>query len=311
MATLFSVHADDKPINVTVNTVDQAVYYPKGSAPATAVSLNDTMLSAHISSSIVDITVLVADTVNQDEVLVQLDCRNAIATKQSNQARLSLAEFQLHRARKLRKGNNISEEILRTRQSESTMARSALKASEIDVERCQIKAPFRGVIKQRVADVGEWVNPGEPIIQLIDIDSVEVSAQLPDLSIDELEEIQQFYFVIGDKRFALQHRATSEVVDNLSRTREMRFAFTGERAQPGQSGRLIWQSASQYLPARYLVKRNGVNGVFIVESGRAKFIALADAQEGRPVKVDLAKDVQVIDKGRYSIEDNSPVKVIH
>jgi len=311
LVTMSSVLADGKVINVTVSTVDQAAYYPQGSAPAAAMSLNDAMLSAHIQSSIIDISVLVADTVDKDDVLVQMDCRHASAIKQSNQAKMSLAEFQLQRAKKLRKGNNISEEILRTRQSELVIARSALKVSKIEVERCQIKAPFRGVVRQRVADIGEWVSPGEPLIQLVDLENVEVSAQLPDLSINELKDIQQFYFVVGDARFSLQRRAISEVVDNPSRTREARFVFTDKRAQPGQSGRLIWQLAHRYLPSRYLVKRNDVNGIFVAENGRARFIAIPDAQEGRPIQIDLAKDVQVIDKGRYSVKDDVPVKIIH
>lgn len=311
LVTMSSVLADGKVINVTVSTVDQVAYYPQGSAPAAAMSLNDAMLSAHIQSSIIDISVLVADTVDKDDVLVQMDCRHATATKQSNQAKMSLAEFQLQRAKKLRKGNNISEEILRTRQTELVIARSALKVSKIEVERCQIKAPFRGVVRQRVADIGEWVTPGEPLIQLVDLENVEVSAQLPDLSINELRDIQQFYFVVGNVRFSLQRRAISEVVGNPSRTREARFVFTDKRAQPGQSGRLIWQLAHRYLPSRYLVKRDDVNGIFVVENGQARFIAMPDIQEGRPIQIDLAKDVQVIDKGRYSVKDNVPVKIIY
>jgi RND family efflux transporter MFP subunit len=311
LVTVSSVLAGDKVINVTVKTVNQAAYYPQGSAPATAMSLNDAMLSAHIQSSITDISVQVADTVNKDDVLVQLDCRHATATKQSNQAKMSLAEFQLQRAKKLRKGNNISEEVLRTRQSELAIARSALKVSEIEVERCQVRAPFRGVVRQRVVDIGEWVTMGEPLIQLVDLDHVEVSAQLPDLSINELKDIQQFYFVAGNARFSLQRRAISEVVDNPSRTREARFVFTDKRAQPGQSGRLIWQLGHRYLPSRYLVKRNEVNGIFVVENGHARFIAMPDTQEGRPIQINLAKDVQVIDKGRYSVKDDVPVKIIH
>ena len=311
LVTMSSVLADGKVINVTVSTVDQVAYYPQGSAPAAAMSLNDAMLSAHIQSSIIDISVLVADTVDKDDVLVQMDCRHATATKQSNQAKMSLAEFQLQRAKKLRKGNNISEEILRTRQTELVIARSALKVSKIEVERCQIKAPFRGVVRQRVADIGEWVTPGESLIQLVDLENVEVSAQLPDLSINELRDIQQFYFVVGNVRFSLQRRAISEVVGNPSRTREARFVFTDKRAQPGQSGRLIWQLAHRYLPSRYLVKRDDVNGIFVVENGQARFIAMPDTQEGRPIQIDLAKDVQVIDKGRYSVKDNVPVKIIY
>jgi len=310
LVTLSSAFADDKVTNVTVVPVDKTAYYPKGSAPATTLSLNDTMLSAQIHSAITDISVNVADMVDKNDVLVQMDCRHAIAIKQSNQAKLSLAEFQLQRAKKLRKGNNISEEIHRTRQSELAVARSALKVSAIEVERCKVKAPFNGVVTERTADIGEWVNKGEPLIQLVDLENVEVSAQLPDLLINELEKIQQFYFVVGDARFSLKRRATSHVVDKTSRTREVRFVFTDKRAHPGQSGRLIWQAVSRYLPSRFLVRRNNEYGVLVVKDNHASFIAVPDAQEGRPVLVDLDNKVMVINEGRHSVKDNDPVNII-
>jgi len=297
-------------VNVSVSTVDQVAYYPQGSAPATTLSLNDARLSAQIQSVIIEIPVMVADTVDRGDVLVRLDCRNNMAVNQSNQARLSLTEYQLQRASRLSKDKHISEEILRTRQSEIVIARSALKVSSIDVERCEVVAPFRGVVTQRIADVGEWVNQGEPLMQLVDLDHVEVSAQLPDLLINGLDTIPRFDFVVGSSHFPLTLRKIAEVVDKAARTREVRLQFSGRQAHPGQSGRLVWQQAKRYLPSAFLVSRNNEYGVFIVKDGRAKFVAVADAQEGRPVRIDLAADVLLIDKGRHSVKDNDVVNIL-
>jgi len=310
LAAMSSAIAGGKGLNVSVRTVAQVAYFPQGSAPATTLSLNDATLSAQIQSAIMDIPVMVADTVNRGDILVNLDCRNNMAVKQSNQAKLSLAEYQLQRASKLSKDKHISEEILRTRQSEIVIARSALKVSSINVERCRVVAPFRGVVTQRVADVGEWVNQGEPLMQLVDLDHVEVSAQLPDLLINNLDNIPKFDFVVGSGHFPLQLRKISDVVDKAARTREVRLQFSGKRAHPGQSGRLVWEQAHRYLPSSFLVSRNNEYGVFIVQDNRARFVAVPDAQEGRPVSVDLATDVLLIDKGRHSVKENDPVNII-
>jgi len=308
---MLSVQADDKQINISVSTVDQVAYYPQSSAPATTLSLNDATLSAQIQSSIVSIPVKVTDTVNQGDILVELDCHHATAIKESSQAQLSLAEFQLQRAKKLRKGNNISEELLRKLQSDLLVARSAVKISTVDVQRCKIVAPFRGEVTQRIADVGEWVNKGEPVVQLVDLDNVEVSAQLPNQSFKKLQDVSRFDFVVADKRYPLKLRGVSEVADKISRTREVRLQFTDNQAQPGQSGRLIWQDARRYLPASFLIKRKNEYGVFVVQDNHARFIAVPDAQEGRPIGVMLDNDVLVIDKGRHSVNENDPVNIIH
>jgi RND family efflux transporter MFP subunit len=303
------VHAQDKPVNVSVMPVEQIAYFPQGSAPATAVSLNDTTLSAQIQSSIDSISVMVADVVDKGDVLVKLDCRSSLAKKQSNQEQLSLAEYLLQRVSKLSKDKHVSEELLRKRQSERVIARSALTVSATDVERCTVVAPFRGVVTQRLADVGEWVNLGEPLLQLVDLDHVEVSARLPDLAISELESVRQFDFVAGDRRFPVKLRKISEVVDETSRTRELRLTFADNSASPGQSGRLVWQQTQHYLPASYLASRDNRYGVFIINDKHARFFEVPDAQEGRPVRIDLPPGSLVIDKGRYFVKDGDAVAI--
>jgi len=309
VAAIPSAIAGEQAVNVSVKTVQQVAYFPRGSAPATTLSLNDATLSAQIQSAVIDIPVMVADTVNHGDVLVRLDCRNSIAANQSNQARLSLAEYQLQRATELSKDKHISEEILRTRKSEIVTARSAVKVSAVDVERCTVHAPFRGVVTQRLADTGEWVNQGEPLIQLVDLDNVEVSAQLAARAVNEMSDITHFDFVVGERHFPLKLRKIAAVVDKTTRTREVRLLFTGERAHPGQSGRLVWQQARRYLPASFLVHRNDQYGVFIVEDDRAKFVPVARAQEGRPVRVDLQGDVLLIDNGRQAVRHNDLVNI--
>ena len=312
---LFSVllmpltHAEEKVVNVSVQYFKQLAYHPQGSAPATAISLNDATLSAKIQSTINDIPVMVADVVNRGDVLVELDCRNSRAVRQSNQAKLSLAEYLLQRVTQLSKDKHASEELLRTRQSEVKIARSALTISQIDVERCQLRAPFRGVVTERMADVGEWVGVGEPLVQLVDLDQIEVSAQIPDLSIDRLQQVSEFAFVVGTQRYPLALRKTSQAVDQTARTREVRLTFTDRPASPGQSGRLIWQSVQQYLPSSYLVRRKGEYGVFIVEDNRAKFVPVPAAQEGRPILISLPDDASVIDQGRYALSHGDRVNV--
>ena len=305
-----SLDAADKVINVSLSTFNEVAYYPQGSSPATVVSLNDSTLAAQIESSIVSIPVKVGDIVSRGETLVQLDCQVFKASHDSARASYSLAEYQLQRARTLNKSNHISQEVLRTRQSELEVARAAMTVSRIDMERCQVNAPFGGVVAERIAGVGEWVNRGQPLLRFTDLDNVEISTQIADSIIGELDEIRDFNLVINNRKYPLALRAISKNVDNLSRTREVRFRFTGVKGDPGQTGRLVWQSTKRYLPADYLVKRNQQYGVFIVNDARAHFIEVPGAEEGRPFHIDLDDNTRLITRGRYSVQDNDRVNVI-
>ena len=301
--------AADKIINVSVTDFDKVAYYPQGSAPASVISLNEATLAAQIESSIEAIPVQVAETVNEGELLVQLDCRSASANHDSAAAKYSLAQYQLQRATELNKSKHISEEVLRTRQSELEVARSVLRITQIDVERCQVRAPFKGVVTERIAALGEWVSRGQPLLRLVDLAHVEVSAQIPDSQVNDISQVEEYSLVINGRVFPLMLRVVSENVENLSRTREVRFRFDSQAAQPGQTGRLVWKSTQRHLPADYLVKRKQDYGVFVYKDGRAQFIVVPDAEEGRPFHVRLPENVQLINHGRYSVQDNDAVNV--
>ena len=303
------VVAADRMPSVSAKPFDEVAYYPQASAPASAVSYNRATLSAQLQSAVQQIPVRTADVVQQGDLLVQLDCRNAKAIRESAGATHALAQYQLQRARTLNKGKHVSEELLRTRESELAVASARLTAARIDVERCRVTAPFNGVVTQRIASVGEWVNRGQPLLELVDLDNVEVSAKVADAVIAGFKDVSSYAFIVNGQHYEVTPRSISVAVDPASRTREVRLSFLQARAQPGQSGRLVWQSARRFLPADFLVKRQQGYGVFVLSQGKAKFVVVPDAQEGRPFRVDLDNNTRLITHGRFTVQDNDAVTV--
>jgi len=49
-----------------------------------------------------------------------------------------------------------------------------------DVDDCKVKAPFSGYTSRRLINVGEWVNRGTPVYEMIDISRLRVVAELPE-----------------------------------------------------------------------------------------------------------------------------------
>ena len=56
-----------------------------------------------------------------------------------------------------------------------------------DVVRMRVRAPFTGVIVQRVAEVGEWVSAGGQVVEMIDLSSVLVRVNAPEFVLPHLE----------------------------------------------------------------------------------------------------------------------------
>ncbi|WP_164100663.1 efflux RND transporter periplasmic adaptor subunit [Candidatus Laterigemmans baculatus] len=72
----------------------------------------------------------------------------------------------------------------RIAQAQYMAKKSERELAELEVARRKITAPFGGFVELRVAQLGEWVQPGSPIVQLVQMDRLRaqgaVSAVDPD-----------------------------------------------------------------------------------------------------------------------------------
>ncbi len=66
--------------------------------------------------------------------------------------------------------------------------RSAVAEARLNVERCTIRAPFDGRLRNVHVEVGDRVAPGVVVLTLIDPGTVEIPIQLPTLVFDHLSE---------------------------------------------------------------------------------------------------------------------------
>jgi RND family efflux transporter MFP subunit len=307
-------------VPVTTKPLRDVAVYPQVSVPAAVQSLNDTKLSAEVRAVILDVPALVGQTVKEGDVLMRLDptdaqlaAQRAQAALEAVKARLELAEFQLERAQKLSQ-DVVSEELLAQRNTEVNSLRAELQAqqnavqsAQRDLKRCEIRAPFRAVVKERLAFVGELANPGMPLLRLIDVAHMEVSAKVQSEDVDSLQAAQAPQFSAQGKDYPLRLRAVTAAYDAMERSREARLLFTGAAALPGAAGTLVWRDARAHVPADLLVRREGKLGVFVAERGKARFIVLPDAQEGRPALATISGGASVIVDGRFGVKEGDDI----
>ncbi|MCW8908147.1 MAG: efflux RND transporter periplasmic adaptor subunit [Sedimenticola sp.] len=313
---------EQRTISVTTTTLESVAFYPQHSAPATTVSLNQSRISAETSGVIEQIPVRVGDRVEQGDLLTALDCREnrlrheqAEARLASIEARVDLATRQIARTRSLRKTNSASEERLNQQQAELQSARAdrraqraALAEAALNRDRCRINAPFSGVVQQRLASEGEWVSQGQPLLQLVDLLRLEVSAQVSVDRVTSLQEAENIELEIGSNRYPLTLRTISPLIDPQGRNREVRLLFSDGRALPGSSGRLLWQARHAHVPADLPVRRNEQLGVYLAIDGQARFHPLPQAEEGQPARVELPQRSRLIIEGRQSLRDGDPIQ---
>lgn len=320
--TAISAAQDGTPVQVReLSTLLSPIVF---TAPAEVVSANRSRISARIEARIDGIPVDAGDNVERGQDIVLLDCsdnelahQQAEAELQSAQAQLQRARQQLARSETLAPRQLLSEDLLEQRRTDVEAAearvrqvQSALDQAVLAVSRCRIQSPFPGVVTTRLASLGELARPGTPLLEIVDLQSIEISAQVFPAELAHLEASPRVVFSFLDKEYPVALARRIPVIDPVSRTQQVRLAFVDGTAPVGASGRLVWHGREPGIPAGFLVQRGDMLGIFIARDGRAVFHPLRRAQEGRPAMVDLAPDTRVVTDGRQGLRDGDPLTIV-
>ncbi|MEM7026967.1 MAG: efflux RND transporter periplasmic adaptor subunit [Pseudomonadota bacterium] len=308
---------------VSTQTLAEVAIFPERSAPATVVSLNSTTVSSRIQAQVDALPVRVGDIVTQGNTLVKLDCTDyELAKKQieasleSLQAQLSLAKRRLERTKQLTLKQSVSEELLDERESDLNVinaningTKAELKQARINIDRCLVKSPFRALIIERISAVGQYTNIGTALLMILDIDNLEVSAQIHSQDSAQIKAAESLWFTADDKRQKLNLRRISESINSETRNREVRLVFDNETALPGATGNLNWQDNRPHIPGEYLVRRAEQYGVFTINGDRAEFIPIDSVQAGRASPTTMSLDSRIVTEGQYSINHNDIITI--
>jgi len=312
-------------ITVKAAKVSEIAIYPERSAPATIISLNESVISAQIAARVNALSVRVGDIVKKGGVLAELDCTDYVLSRRESTARLQalktkqdLAKRRLERTRQLRLKQSVAEEILDERESDYAVLGAELRGIKAEIEikktdesRCVVLSPFRALVIERASSVGEFVNVGTALVKIMDIDMTEISAQVLSRDTEQVGHASELYFEHDNIRYPVQLRTIVQAINTETRNREVRLTFKDAHALPGAAGKLFWRDKRAHIPGDLLVRRNGELGVFTVEGNVAKFNSMPTAQAGRASATALANDARVVTEGHFSLKESVPVDIVN
>lgn len=310
-------------VQVSAVPVAEAAVYPRLTAQAQVTSRNISSMAAQLSARIAALPVEAGQKIARGTVVARLDCRDySIALQQAQaalnaaEARLQLAAQQMKRSEDLAAKGFISGDALDQKRTEVNVAKadrdlaaSQVASAQSNVGKCVIAAPFAAIVEAVPGNVGELASPGTPLVTLWDVQSLEVSAQVQAKDADSLARAGAIEFHTLDGVYPLKLKRVSPALSGTSRTQEARLTFAEDLPKPGATGQIQWQTAAPHLPADLLVTRDGKLGVFVLEGEKARFVPIAEAQEGRPAPVEIADGMMVITEGRFALQDGQAVTV--
>jgi multidrug efflux system membrane fusion protein len=124
--------------------------------------------------------------VKAGERVVGLDLRDRQARLDEARALIAYADLQFEAARKLQTQQFVSDTQMADLLSRVVGARAALQLIELEVANTSIVAPFDALLQERLVEVGDYVNSGDSVAQLVDTDPLIVVGDVSEREIHDL-----------------------------------------------------------------------------------------------------------------------------
>ena len=130
------------------------------------------ILSAQLMGTVDAVPFHLGERVHPNELLVKIQSGEVSARYSQAKAQLSQAKFDLSREQGL---------LLKGASTADLVAEGILEEAKAYLSYLQIRAPFEGVIAKKNIDRGTWVSPGVPLIEIEQVGSYSVEANIPEV----------------------------------------------------------------------------------------------------------------------------------
>jgi len=289
-------------------------------------AVQQTTVSAQTTGRVLEIHYDVDDYVERGAVLVRLrdvDQRAALDKAQAQlkgaQARYKQAELEYKRIKEVFEKKLVSKSAFDKARAERDAAQAQLEAARAAVAQAKeqlaytvVRAPYSGIVTERHVEVGETVQPGQPLMTGLSLEKLRVETPVPQRLINSVRELRKArVFPDRPQQTAIpaQRLVFFPYADSKTNTFEVRVDLPeGTRGLfPGmfvKVGFAVGQRQRLVVPARAVAYRSEVTGVYVVEAGER--VVLRQIRRGRITPDGLAEVLAGLDPGEVVALD--PVK---
>jgi len=318
------------PAPVEVGQARLMAMAPTMQVAGTVLSRSDAFLSAEVEGRLLEIAE-VGERFDAGDVLariedtqLQLRAEELEAEISSVEARLKFLEAELTRYQQLAADNLASRtQIDQTRserdvaESDLRVARSRLAQVADQIERTRVRAPFPGVVAQRLVQAGERVSTGTQVMRIYNPDNLEVVARAPLSYYRYLQPGDELAVRFDDEVIPAELRTLVSQGTEQSHVFELRLNLV-ERLPVGQAVRVTVPTADVRevlaVPRDALVLRGTGTSVFVVDeenTARRVTVAVGIGSENMiEVRGPIQPGDRVVVRGNERLREGQSIEVI-
>lgn len=318
-------------------------------ATATVAPDREAHISSKIAGRLEEIRVREGDRIKKGEIVFKLEQTDLLLALKAAEAQLSIAKASLNEARlnmenisrekdrlnRLFEKNAISQQknddinsAYLLAQNKVDLAQAQLRAAETNLaqakerlEESQVKAPFSGLVFKKMANAGEMIQAGMPIISLMDIDRVKLEVDIAEVNLMLVKKGATATVrvdALGSRVFKGNITRIYPRINPINRTFRMEVEIDNSEyhLKPGMFARLDIKTQTFknviIVPLKALIGEDKDAGYVMV--------AVGNRVEKRPVKLGLFDDrlievreglvpgENIVVAGNYALEEGTVIK---
>lgn len=324
------VLAQGEPAPVVVSVAAERLLAPVTPYPGTVISRNHARLAAEVEGRlewVADIGVVVRKgeiVARLDQVLLEQNLLADQAAVNRERARLKYQSAEVNRLSPLVKTQSVPQSQLDEAVSNRAMTEAEIAAGQAHVAltrerlaRTTLRAPFDGVITERILQAGEWAESGAAVARLVDTSSLEVQTWVPVKALKFVHQGSTLTLVGNPSNGVGTVRTIVPVGDNRSRLYEVRLTIDGDRWPVGADVRVAVPSAEARkvltVPRDALVLRRDGTTVYRIDAeGLAQRISVnTGIAVGEHIEVDgVQSGDRVVIRGGERLRPGQNVTII-
>lgn len=153
----------------------EPLHYINKSYVAVVESAEQTLLAFQMGGEIIDLTVQAGDVVRKGQYIAAVDPIDYKLQVDATKAQYVTAEAEVDRYKRLLERNAVSQQQYEAARANYVSRKSAYENSLQTLQNTKIRAPFTGIIEMKYVDNFQRVQPFEPVVKIINPDSLEVT----------------------------------------------------------------------------------------------------------------------------------------
>jgi membrane fusion protein (multidrug efflux system) len=297
MTNTFFDNMPQPPVEVSTFEARKEQWSGNAEAVGTLVADNGTDVTTEAGGVVQQIAFESGQAVRKGDLLLQLNSASELAQLRALDTAAQLAVTQRDRWRELGTQKLVSRSEVDERVSDAAATQAQADAQRALIAQKTIRAPFDGVLGIRQVNLGQYLNPGDPIVGLQALDPVHIDFTLPEQRMNQVAigtPVRLEVDALPGRTFEAKVTAVEPSVDASTRNFKVRATVANPEGElrPGAFGRVgfdLGQASEVVVVPQTAVSFNPYgNAVYVVVEAPKKADA-EPAPEGMPQATHVVK----------------------